>query len=298
MEDQANLGLAVDAVCGGFESLLNRRLREERGYTYGVGSSISRFATNGMLTIGTSVESSVTAEALRETFDVLDTAVGQGITAKYHSDAVDSAVRRGPLNLQRVEGLLFQAIERWALGFPDDYEQRRLDAILASTPESISSALAAAWDPSRVVTVAVGDPEDLRTLSGVARGAEVPGDIPFDIDPEPTPTQGEPMSTIAYVEGREGFEEAINAGGNVLVDFTADWCSPCKGLAPILDSIAEERDDLTIVKVDADRNGELCQELNVSGLPTLILYEDGEQLLRMTGGMRKADLLKKLDPFL
>ncbi len=85
----------------------------------------------------------------------------------------------------------------------------------------------------------------------------------------------------------------------VLVDFWAEWCGPCKRIAPILDEIAEERaDDLTILKLDVDENPQSAIKFGVMGIPTLILFKDGEVVERITGYLPKDRFLAKLEPHL
>ena len=85
----------------------------------------------------------------------------------------------------------------------------------------------------------------------------------------------------------------------VLVDFWAEWCGPCKMIAPVLDEIAEERGDaLAIVKLDVDANPNSAMQYGVMGIPTLILFKDGEVVERITGYMPKQRFLDRLEPHL
>ncbi|MDO5726384.1 MAG: thioredoxin family protein [Bowdeniella nasicola] len=85
----------------------------------------------------------------------------------------------------------------------------------------------------------------------------------------------------------------------VLLDFTAQWCGPCQGLAPVLRDLARDWDgQLLIAQIDYDTNEDITTEFGVMGLPTLVLYADGEELLRMTGAIAKGELRRKLTPFL
>lgn len=85
----------------------------------------------------------------------------------------------------------------------------------------------------------------------------------------------------------------------VLVDFWAEWCGPCKMIAPILEEIAEERaEDLTIVKLDVDANPHWAMEYGVMGIPTLLLFKDGEVAERINGYMPKPKFLARLEPHL
>ena len=107
------------------------------------------------------------------------------------------------------------------------------------------------------------------------------------------------MPNITPIVGKDALEAAVRGEVPVLVDFTAEWCGPCQGLAPVLEKIADEHaDELSVVSVDFDENEDLAQSYEVLGLPTLILFDDGEELMRMTGSISKSELMKKLTPFL
>lgn len=83
---------------------------------------------------------------------------------------------------------------------------------------------------------------------------------------------------------KETFRSIIQSERPVLVDFTATWCGPCKMLSPILEQLHERMGDtLRIIKIDVDKNPALASELQISGVPTLILYKQGKQLWRQSG---------------
>lgn len=87
----------------------------------------------------------------------------------------------------------------------------------------------------------------------------------------------------------ENFEsEVVNSEKPVMVDFWANWCGPCKGLAPIIDEIADEYSDkVKVCKVDVDANGELSMQFRVMSIPTVIFFINGEQVSREVGAYPK-----------
>ena len=92
----------------------------------------------------------------------------------------------------------------------------------------------------------------------------------------------------------KNFNETVQEG-LVLVDFYADWCGPCKMIAPILNDVQEEMEDkVKIVKVDVDADGDLAQRFDVMSIPTLILFKDGKPVNR-TGFLPKPALIKFIE---
>ncbi len=90
------------------------------------------------------------------------------------------------------------------------------------------------------------------------------------------------------------------AGSNrpVLADFFASWCAPCKMLAPVIDEIGGELENLIdIAKIDIDSNAEIAQYYSVSSVPTLILFKDGSEKIRFTGVMPKDRLISAITEY-
>lgn len=96
------------------------------------------------------------------------------------------------------------------------------------------------------------------------------------------------------------FDEAISTSDKpVLVDFWAEWCGPCKAIAPILEELAEEHaESLAVAKVDVDANQTLALNHQVMSIPTLIVFKDGEPQTRLVGAKSKRDLLADLNDYL
>jgi thioredoxin 1 len=92
---------------------------------------------------------------------------------------------------------------------------------------------------------------------------------------------------------KASFSEIIKGDTPVLVDFFADWCGPCKTLAPILKEVKSELgDSIKVVKIDVDKNQPLSAKYQVRGVPTMILFKNGKQVWRQSGVVRKIDLLQ------
>jgi thioredoxin 1 len=91
-------------------------------------------------------------------------------------------------------------------------------------------------------------------------------------------------STTAQGMTLDKYNGLLNSDKLVLVDFYADWCLPCKEMKPYLDRIAiEKKDEVVVVRIDADLNKELCKKLGVSGLPVLKLYKNKKEIWQQIG---------------
>jgi thioredoxin 1 len=94
---------------------------------------------------------------------------------------------------------------------------------------------------------------------------------------------------------KNNFSDIIKDEKPVLVDFFADWCGPCKSLAPILKEVkAELGDAVKIVKIDVDKNQELAAKYQVRGVPTMILFKKGQQVWRKSGVLPKAEIVETI----
>ncbi len=98
----------------------------------------------------------------------------------------------------------------------------------------------------------------------------------------------------------ENFEaEVLNSEIPVLVDFYADWCGPCKMMAPIVEQLAEEYDGrIKIGKIDSDENMDTAEEYEVMSIPCFIIFKGGKEVDRVVGGMAKPALAQHLDAVL
>lgn len=93
----------------------------------------------------------------------------------------------------------------------------------------------------------------------------------------------------------DNFQDTVDSDTPVLVDFWAEWCGPCRMVAPTLDQLADEREDVRIAKLNVDHNQELAMKYQVSSIPTFLLFQNGEVKDRAMGALPKAAFEELLD---
>ena len=103
------------------------------------------------------------------------------------------------------------------------------------------------------------------------------------------------MSNVLHATNENFKELVLKSEKPVLVDFWAEWCGPCKMIAPILDEVSNERTDIKIVKVDADKQEEIARKYGIRGIPTLLLFVDGEIEGTKVGAVNKTALNSFID---
>ena len=104
------------------------------------------------------------------------------------------------------------------------------------------------------------------------------------------------MATVTA--GSDTFQSLILDNDIVLVDFWAAWCGPCRQVAPVLDALAAEHDNLKVVKVDVDAEPQLAMEYGITSIPAMKVFTGGEEVADFVGARPKAALEKELAPFL
>jgi thioredoxin 1 len=114
----------------------------------------------------------------------------------------------------------------------------------------------------------------------------------------PALREEEPMASdlIKHISDASFESDVLKAGKPVLVDYWAEWCGPCKMIAPILDEVSESyKDKLQIAKMNVDENRDIPAKFGIRGIPTLMLFKDGQLAATKVGAMSKAQLTAFID---
>ena len=94
------------------------------------------------------------------------------------------------------------------------------------------------------------------------------------------------------------FSDAINASTPVLVDFFATWCGPCQSMAPVLENLKKKLgDQVTILKVDVDKNPKVAAQFRISGVPTFMIFKEGKVKWRQSGMLTQSQLEQVIGQF-
>ena len=87
-------------------------------------------------------------------------------------------------------------------------------------------------------------------------------------------------------------EEVLNSDKTVLIDFYADWCGPCKMFSPVVESVAEENEDIKVVKIDVDNAQDLAIKYQIMSIPTIVVIKNGQEVNRNVGVISKSQILE------
>ena len=107
-----------------------------------------------------------------------------------------------------------------------------------------------------------------------------------------TGNEEESTMEVLKVTSENFEEEVLKSDKTVLIDFYADWCGPCKMFSPIIESVANENEDIKVVKIDVDNAQDIAMKYQVMSIPTTVIIKNGQEVNRAVGMMSKSDLVE------
>ena len=93
-------------------------------------------------------------------------------------------------------------------------------------------------------------------------------------------------------------KEVLNSNKTIIVDFYADWCSPCKMMSPIIDNIAEETDNINVAKLNVDEEEKIATQYNIMSIPTILIFKEGKEIKRFVGVTSKETILNEIKVYI
>ncbi|GAA2630465.1 pitrilysin family protein [Actinomadura fulvescens] len=160
--DWADLTVVSHVLGGGLTSRLNAVLREEKGYTYGVRAGLLRMRHCGLFITQGSVHTEVTADAVSDALTELRGVISRGVSADECGSSVRALADRAPAEYETARSVAAEFADAYASGLGPDYPRRYLEAVRATTPESVAEAYATHVDPEKLTVIVVGDAEQIR----------------------------------------------------------------------------------------------------------------------------------------
>ena len=116
--------------------------------------------------------------------------------------------------------------------------------------------------------------------------------IYFNVNKVEISNEEESGMEIMKVTSANFEEEVLNSDKTVLIDFYADWCGPCKAYSPIVEAVANENQDIKVVKINVDNAQEIAYKYQVMSIPTTVIIKNGQEVNRAVGMMSKSDLIE------